>query len=114
MDTLGIETLPRRFRGAVRGIGQSRREMRIIRAMPVGFFDADKPVMPLVPDKFFLQHPDKRDAVIRQLWRKLWRAEVLTPWYKGQVKKQNVTPVTNLGSTTKVSKTVTRHHGQWV
>lgn len=101
MDTLGIETLPRRFRGAVQGIGQSRREMRIIRSMPVGFFDAGKPVMPLVPDKFFLLHPDKRDAVIRQLWRKHWRAEVLTPWYKGQVKPQESCK-RDLGSTTKM------------
>lgn len=86
--------------------------IRIIRSMPIGYFDAGKPVMPLVPDKFYLLYPGFKDAIIRKMWRKHWRAEVLTPWYEIQVKTPALR-VTNLGSTTKMSRNVTRHHGQW-
>ena len=113
MDSLGIETIPRRFRGAVRGIAQSRREMWVIRSMPAGFFDTGKPKMPDCPLDFYMCFPRQRDAVIHRIWRKYWRNTVLTPWMKKQVKEQNVTPVKNLGSTTQESRNVTRHHGQW-
>lgn len=75
--------------------------IKIIRSLPIGFFNTSKPVMPLVPDKFFLLHPGKRDATIRQLWRKEWRKEVLTPWYEKQLKTPQESRVSNLGSTTK-------------
>lgn len=87
--------------------------IRIIRSLPVGFFDTGKPQMPLVPDKFFLLHAGKKDSKIRQLWRKSWRKEILTPWHEAQVRTQEPQKVTNLGSTTKQSSSFTRHHGQW-
>ena len=113
MDSLGIETIPRQFRGAVLGIAQSRREMWVIRSMPAGFFDTGRPSMPDCPLDFYMCFPRQRDAVIHKIWRKYWRNTVLTPWMKKQVKEQKVTPVTNLGSTSKMSSSFTRHHGQW-
>ena len=85
--------------------------IKIIRSLPIGYFSTGKPVMPLVPDKFYLLHAGKKDSTIRKLWRKEWRATILTPWYNKQ--QPIATRQSNLGSTTKVSRNVTRHHGQW-